>query len=592
MFDLRREEDLYSFMFKTRKIIKITSLNRFATALLLLVLITAHSLTAQTYIPQGDQLGTLYRLHQIHGINSATSSFLLRPVVSVSESEYNEGENRTGFYHYHTEDTGFSIAGFNSDIKVHLFEPVWFQSYNTALPRGGMDGAAWQGRGYNSSFSTGFYMNSRPLHLTLRPVFGIAQNRSFDLGPYDPPRIRTNYYRGTAGEYAYRGFRGGVDQPIRFGPDSYSWLDLGDSSLEVRFQGFSAALSNQRLWTGPGIHNSLQFGYNAPGFLHFRLGTYRPVETPIGSFEGMYIFGGIRKSDYYDENVYDTHSVNALALVYSPKFAPGLSIGAVRTFFHRYPADFMEYWDQSSKLFEAAVRVGLQSEENPSGYDPDNQVGSVFARWFFPESGFELYFEYGRNDHNADLRDFRAHPNHHRAYLLGMQKSMKLSNATFLSAGVELLQSETPRSSLLRGNQHLGGWYTHAQQVVGFTNRGQIMGSRFGPGPNVQMLTVDLYRPENVFGFSLARIARHNSRVDQYFTQIESENAGTVENWEVRNIELLVGFRASLLAPWNLELEFVLEQSLIFNHHNLAGNDTGNTRLEVTIRKRIKGWLR
>ena len=591
MVDLRTVEDIYSPMRKTGKKFSNVSIIRCAIVVLIIGFIK-EPLSAQTNLPQGDPIETIYRLHQIHGINSATYSFLLRPVLAISEIEADGKSGHFNFYRYTPEGYGYSVAGSGSHIKIQLFEPVWFQSYNTALPGGGMDGAIWQGRGYNSSFSTGFHLKSGPLHLTLRPVFGFAQNRSFDMGPYDPPQIRTNYYRGTAGEYAYRGFRGIIDQPIRFGPDSYSWFDLGDSSLEVRFQGFSAALSNQRLWTGPGIHNSLQFGYNAPGFMHFRLGTYRPVETRIGSFEGMYIFGGVRKSDYLDENVYDRHSVNTLALVYSPRFAPGLSVGAVRTFFHRYPADFAEFRNQATKLFEAAVRVGLQDEENPTGYDPDNQIGSVFARWFFPESGFEFYFEYGRNDHNVDLRDFRAHPNHHRAYLLGLQKSMKFSNSTFLSAGLELMQTETTRSSLLRGNEYLGGWYTHGQQVVGFTNRGQIMGTAFGPGTNVQMIFSDLYTPKGRYGITFSRIVYHNSRVDQYFSQIQRVNEQSVERWQVRNVEFMAGLKASFLVLYGLEIDAAIEHSFIFNHHNLMGNDLSNTRFELTLRKRIEGWLR
>ncbi|MEX2600114.1 MAG: capsule assembly Wzi family protein, partial [Balneolaceae bacterium] len=340
------------------------------------------------------------------------------------------------------------------------------------------------------------------------------------------------------------------------------------------------------------IHNSLQFGYNAPGFLHLRLGTFKPWETAIGNVEIAYIFGGVRKSDYYDENVYDTHSINSLMLSYSPKFGPGLSVGAIRTFFHRYPSDFGEYRDQVSKIFEAAVRVGLQSEDNPSGHDPDNQVASVFARWVFPASGFEFYAEYGRNDHNVDLRDLRAQPDHHRAYLMGMLKSIHLPKNRLLAVGVEIMQSETPRASLTRGNANLGGWYTHAQQVVGFTNRGQIMGTAYGPGANVQMLTADLYDPKGRLGLTFARITYHNSRLDQFFPQIQAANVRSVERWEVRNVELMAGIRATLFARHGIEIETAIEQSIIFNENNLVGNDLGNTRFELVLRKQINGWLR
>lgn len=555
--------------------------------ILITTLFPWNTLRAQSPVmSQGDLTEQLTRIMQNRGEISDPASFLLRPILP--KQAFSDTLSTPLF-------TGFSSPEplfYHSAFSLYLFEPVWFNSYNTTLPRGGMDGALWQGRGWNSSLSAGFYSSFGSLHLTFRPLFITAENRYFDPGPYDPPEIRTGYYRGTASEFAYPGFRGRIDYPIRFGDDRFSRFDLGDSSLELRLFGFSAALSNQRLWTGPGVQNSLQFGYHAPGFLHLRLGTSQPFETRIGSFEWLYLFGGVRKSDFYSDGVYDTHSVNSMALTYSPRFLPGLSVGTLRTFFHRYPSDFSEYWDQASKLFEAAVRVGLQNEENPTGYDPDNQVWSVFARWVFPESGFEFYGEYGRNDHNVDLRDLRAMPNHHRAYLMGMQKAFSLSEKQWLNLNLEVMQTENPRTTFIRGRTSYLGWYTHGQQVVGFTNRGQIMGSRFGPGPNVQMLSAQLFRPEALYGVTLARIARHNSRVDQHFREIERVNPEPVLNRDVRTIEFLASLRVAFLIPWDLELDLTLEQSLIYNHHNLAGNDVGNTRLEVTVRKRLNGWLR
>lgn len=542
---------------------------------------------SQINLPVNDGLEYYYRLLQVSDITDDTSSFTLRPVFSKTENiRSNPWQSIAA---YESDPVNYMPLSFG---ELNFYEPVWFQSYNTRLPRGGQDGAIWQGKGYNTALTTGFYLSYGPVHLKFRPQIGVSQNLSFDLGPYDPPQISTYYFRGEASEFAYRDFGGRIDQPVRFGPDSYSWFDLGDSSFELRFSDFSASLSNQRIWTGPGIHNSLQYGYNGPGFFHLRLGTFRPFETRIGAFEIMYVFGGIRKSDYFHEEVRNLHSVNSLAFVYSPRFAQGLSFGALRTFIHRYPKDFSEYLDQVSKIYESTVRVGLQDEENPTGHDPDNQVASIFSRWYFPDSGFELYFEYGRNDHNVDLRDFRKQPNHHRAYLLGMQKTWKIANNSLLAFGTEIMQSETPRSSLLRGNQHLGGWYVHSQQVVGFTNRGQILGTSFGPGANVQMFTSDFFNNNGLIGLTLARVVYHNSRTDQYFNRLLEANNLNVERWEIRNVEFMAGLRAILFTKYNLEIGAKIEQSWILNHHNIASNDKVNTRFEITLRKHLNGWIR
>lgn len=542
---------------------------------------------AQQQLPQGDNQEQYYRLLQISGEVDERASMLLRPVVPGG------GLSQGVQWLSNTPDNDLFVNREEEKFRISFYEPVWFQSLNTVLPRGGLDGSIWQGKGYNTSVSGGFYANYGPLHLTYRPQMGFAQNQSFDLGPYEPPVIRTSYFRGEASEYAYRSFRGTVDAPVRFGPDLYSWFDLGDSSLELRFYELSVGLSNQRIWTGPGIHNSIQFGYNGPGFLHVRLGTFRPIETMIGDFELMYLFGGIRKSDFYSDGVRNMDSVNSLSIVYSPWFAPGLSIGVLRTFLQAYPESFSEYRGQVKKLYEPVSKIKLVNEENPSGSDPDNQIASFFARWYVPDSGFELYFEYGRNDHNVRLRDFRNHIDHARAYLLGMQKTTYLAQDRFIAVGVELMQSETPRNTLLRAPASpLGGWYTHAQQVAGFSNRGQLLGTSFGPGANVQMVTADLFADRGLLGATVARIVYHNSKVDQYFEQLLSKNDPFTERWQIRNVEFMVGLRSTFFTAYDLEIGASIEQSWILNHHNIASNDTGNTRFELTIRKKLDGWLR
>ena len=542
---------------------------------------------AQQQLPQGDIQEQYYRLLQISGEVDEPASMLLRPVVPVEDLD------RGYQWLINTRDNEGIVNREEKPFRISFYEPVWFQSLNTALPRGGLDGAIWQGKGYNTSVNGGFYATYGPLHLTFRPEVGFAQNQSFDLGPHDRPVIRSSYFRGEASEYAYRNFRGTIDAPVRFGPDPYSWFDLGDSSVELRFSDISVGLSNQRIWTGPGIHNSLQFGYNAPGFLHVRLGTFRPLQTKVGDFELMYLFGGIRKSDFYSDGVRNMDSVNSLSIVYSPWFARGLSIGVLRTFLQAYPDSFSEFRGQVKKLYEPVSKIKLVNEENPTGSDPDNQIASFFARWYVPDSGFEIYFEYGRNDHNVRLRDFRNHIDHARAYIIGMQKTAYLERDRFLAIGAELMQSETPRNTLLRAPASPpGGWYTHAQQVAGFTNHGQILGTEFGPGANVQMVTADLFTERGLLGATLARIVYHNSKVDEYSEQLLSQNDPLTERWQIRNVEFMIGLRSTFFTAFDLEIGATVEQSWILNHHNIASNDTGNTRFELIIRKKLKGWLR
>ena len=554
-------------------------------------LLFSYKLEAQVHIPPAEEFEYYYRILQVSGLSDVNGSFTIRPFSPRGESDDWHPWHSTGYFSNEKK-----VSSSSRHIHLNLFEPVFFQSYNTHVPRGANDGAIWQGKGYNMAVSAGVYAKAGPLYIFFRPQAGMAQNLEFDLGPYPPAEISvvTEDYFGEATEFAYRGFRGVIDYVQRYGDATFNWFDLGQSSVELRYSGLRLALSNTLIWTGPAVHNSLQFGYNAPGFKHLYLGTYRPIQTPAGSFEFFYLFGGTRKSDYFDKDgaFRSRQSVNSLFVTYSPRFIPGLSAGALRTFFHSYPTSFSEYRFQSSKLFEAIVRAGLGTPGLPDGYDPDNQVASVFLRWVFPSAGFEVYSEYGRNDHNADLRDFRRQPNHQRAYTLGLIKTSMLKKSRLLVLNIEINQFEPMRTALSRGDNYLGGWYTHAQQVFGLTNDGQIMGSGYGPGVNMQMLKTDVYHSGGRLGMKIARIAYHNSRVDQYFHFIQAANENFVEHDDVRNIEILVGAEITKFFRHGIELSAVIDQSLIFNHHNLKGNDITNTRFELVLRKQVRGWLR
>ncbi len=560
-------------------------LKRIALTILPILLLPVTGFSQQT-LNWDDEY--YYRMLQVSGAVDDQTSFQIRPVTPKWDQSLSHPWD-------HLFRQPESVATLPFDGGVYIYGQQLFQSVNTTLPRGWQDGAIWQGKGYNAAISAGFQANMGLLHLRFRPQIGMAQNREFDLGPYQPPRIPAV---GIANEYSYRRFTGRIDYVQRYGSESYQWADLGDSSIELRHAGLRAAFSNRQIWSGPSIFTSLQYGYNAPGFKHLNLGTYRPLDIYIGALEFAYIFGGMRKSDYFDEREDNRlQSVNTLMISFSPGFAQNLSVGAIRTFFNDYPKSFSEYRAQASKLFEAGLKSGLASEENPSGSDASNQVGSVFIRYFIPDYGFEIYAEYGRNDHNADWRDFRAQPNHFRAYSLGMIKTVNLEKNRLLSIGLEITELAAMRSSLTRGSTIPGegalyGWYTHDKQSQGFTNKGQILGTGMEPSSTSQTIWADFYDPLGRLRLRLSRISQNNSAMDQFFNVVQQVNEEEVERWEVRNIEILFGLELTTFLRYGLEISAAIDQSFLHNHHYLRGNDISNTRFEVTVRKQLRGWLR
>ena len=82
--------------------------------------------------------------------------------------------------------------------------------------------------------------------------------------------------------------------------------------------------------------------------------------------------------------------------------------------------------------FHATTRSNLQEELRPEPPLPgttetirvrENQLASLFARWVLPGAGFEIYGEFGREDHSANLRDFLSEPDHGgSSRMLGLRK--------------------------------------------------------------------------------------------------------------------------------------------------------------------------
>ena len=73
--------------------------------------------------------------------------------------------------------------GFFHGTKIKFFGPEWFNSFNTTAPYGQNDGALWQGKGYNTSFSTGIRVESFGFELTVKPQISFSQNLAYNFLP-------------------------------------------------------------------------------------------------------------------------------------------------------------------------------------------------------------------------------------------------------------------------------------------------------------------------------------------------------------------------------------------------------------------------
>ena len=56
--------------------------------------------------------------------------------------------------------------------------------------------------------------------------------------------------------------------------------------------------SNENIWWGPSIRNSIMMSNHATGFKHLTFNTSSPIDTKIGSFEWQVISGRLESSTY------------------------------------------------------------------------------------------------------------------------------------------------------------------------------------------------------------------------------------------------------------------------------------------------------
>jgi hypothetical protein len=142
-------------------------------------------------------------------------------------------------------------------------------------------------------------------------------------------------------------------------------------------------------------------------------------------------------------------------------------------------------------IFEAPEKKKLISTTNPLGDDARDQMIELFMRWVLPESNFEVYGSFGRNDHSFDQRDLILEPDHATAYTLGVQK-------LFLQPGSGFVRLRWEFTSLANGLTQTirpaPTWYAHHIVSQGYTERGQVIGAQAGPGGRQGDLGLDVYR--------------------------------------------------------------------------------------------------
>lgn len=473
------------------------------------------SLHAQT-LPVGllDNVEEAYRREQLLGKDTSNISYMIRPIHFASASNLALGSKNNGDLIFLKDFRKELYIRNNGKIAFYLLPAVVQQQFNTHHPYGINDGAMVQAKGYQTQVSAGLFAQVGPLFVQLRPEYVFADNASF--------RKLSDANGAVFKNVVARTYYNRIDLPDRFGDGNYSKLSWGQSSIGVNAGPVALSISNQNLWWGPGVKNSLLMTNNAAGFKHLSLNTTKPIKTYIGDFEAQIIAGRLEQSGVakpvgaaYVTKPNDWRYLSGIAITYQPKWLPGLFLGLDRSSIVNR-ADMGSGFADYFPIFKSLPKKAFNNPDRTNAEDDakQDQYISVSARYVLPESKAEVYLQFGRNDHAYDLRDAVVEPEHARAYVAGFRKLVPLApQDEYIQLGLEFTQLQQATTRETRASET---WYSHYQVLDGYTHRGQVLGAGIGPASNMQSLDVAWVKGLKKIGFIAERVVNNNDLLYRY----------------------------------------------------------------------------
>jgi hypothetical protein len=526
------------------------------------------NLQAQT-LPVGDFREEQVRIQQLFN-DSLSISFSNRPVWKKTYDaflpESTEDKSLWKQPYDFLQKTFFEGNESYDNITLGIYEPFIKNTYNTKFPYGENNGAAWYGRGLTTEFQGGGFLTSDYVTLTFRPHLIYSENQDFRVPRFVPRDQDGNVL------YGHKELGFGIDEPFRFGPDSYTDFNLGQTSARIHYKNIEAGLSNETLWWGPGVRYALILSNNAPGLKHVFLGTRGPISIPlgIGKFEFKLIGAWPEDSQYFrtTEETNRQRFMSGFNFNFSPSVAPNLHLGFTRAVHSYVPEGGLgasDFWG-AANFFE---RQTPQSAGG-TGNDEKNSLVSVYLRWVFPESHAEIYGEYFREDSFESSRDLFLEPDHDRAYTLGFQKIIESNWIDFFKVNLELNSLLPNRTDEVKRQTY---YYTHGQIRQGHTNGGQILGAAIGPGSESQFLSVDGFFSRGKLGIILQRVVDNNYFHYEFNERFVFPNVSGNKDYFNHRVDLNLGLNGAYkVGPVLLRGKVIYNKKFNYGRYDLGRN--------------------
>jgi len=427
-------------------------------------------------------------------------------------------------------DSIFNIKNYSPTIytflkgkgKVKLIPIDYNIEFSSRHPYNRNNGSMIPNRGYQHIISAGIYAEIGPLSIQLKPENLFAENRDFE-----------GFGEGPNGHYSIIWVKryhlwNHIDMPERFGEKSISKTLIGQSSIRLNFKGLSLGVSNENIWWGPSIRNSIMMSNHARGFKHITFNTTKPLKTKIGNFEWQVISGRLESSGFTPPNTdfeyggtklyvpkinqnghtNDWRYIQGYSITYSPKWISGLSLGFIR-WVQMYSAlvKGKYWWMEGSPTWFPAFKNLFRKNDAYENYEAQtNQAAGLYLRWLWKDSKAEIYAEFHHNDSKQNIRDLLLDSDHSRAVTVGLQKVFKINTDNYLFSW-EWTQMEQTASRLLR---NAGSWYEHGWTYDGYTNEGEVLGASIGPGSNSHYFALNRIRDKEKIGIAFEIIDQDN----------------------------------------------------------------------------------
>ncbi|HVW14762.1 MAG TPA: hypothetical protein VHB54_13085 [Mucilaginibacter sp.] len=529
---------------------------------------TAFHLSAQTISVDDNYAQEISRIRQVLGKDSSGFSFSVRPMDLYQDSLLNRlagSRNLAG-------DTSVYSPG----IEFRILPVSLLSEYNLNRPYGYNNGPLYPNRGLQELFSTGFYFRLGFLKVQAKPEFVYAQNKPFPgfadvQSGNDNARLLQSYFA----------IVNGIDAPERFGSSPLQKFHPGQSKVTLNFGKVEIGVSTENMWWGPGVKNSIMMSNSAPGFLHWTFNSSAPVKTSIGTFEWQLIGGYLNQSGYlptdtnkliYGHNLFIpkpsvTRYLSAYTINWHPKWMTGFFVGFSEYSYMNIDSAYRHY-GLIKKIIPVIAGSSNQANTVSANSNGDNEdfAFAINFRQVFEKEKAEVYFEWARNDHWANLSDLLQEPEHSSAYTLGGRKLYDLAGGRFLQVKLELTHLQSSPTYLLRDEPV---WYVHLEPPQdGYTNEGRYLGAGIGPGSNSLMIDLSYLSGEDSFGIQTERLVHDN---DLYYAAFSGTNV-FYQHWvDLANTFYVNIKRGPFLISSELTpvytLNYEYRKSSIFNLH-------------------------